>query len=347
MPVRRDRRRDPRRPARDRRFRLARLPARGRSRPALRLPGARPLRPGARAALQSGQAAARPVRQGGRRATSAGTSRCSATSSADPRRPQHRRRRGQHAEGRGDQPVLRLGQRPAAAHPVPRDRDLRGARARLDPAPPGRSRGTCAAPTPAWPTRRSSSTCSRLGRDRGRADAGAPVRLRAARWSRRGLTNYWGYNTIGFFAPHDALLPRPASAASRSASSRRWCKALHAAGIEVILDVVYNHTAEGDRPGPTLSFRGIDNAAYYRLDDDDPCALHRLHRLRQHASNVAAPALAAADHGLAAVLGHRDARRRVPVRPGVGAWPASCTTSTGCPRSSTWSSRTRWSRRSS
>ena len=83
----------------------------------------------------------------------------------------------------------------------------------------------------------------------------------------RGLVNYWGYNTIGFFAPRHPLLQPPAS---RSASSRRWCKRLHDAGIEVILDVVYNHTGEGNHLGPTLSFRGIDNAAYYRLDPDDP-----------------------------------------------------------------------------
>ncbi len=87
--------------------------------------------------------------------------------------------------------------------------------------------------------------------------------------ARQGPANYWGYNTIGFFAPHNALR-RPGSAASRCRSSRRWCTALHEAGIEVILDVVYNHTAEGNHLGPTLSFRGIDNAAYYRLVDGDP-----------------------------------------------------------------------------
>jgi glycogen operon protein len=85
----------------------------------------------------------------------------------------------------------------------------------------------------------------------------------------RGLTNYWGYNTIGFFAPHNGY----ASAGGRGGQVgefKSMVKALHAAGIEVILDVVYNHTAEGDERGPTLSFRGIDNAAYYRLADDDP-----------------------------------------------------------------------------
>ncbi|MDX6556586.1 MAG: isoamylase [Miltoncostaeaceae bacterium] len=85
----------------------------------------------------------------------------------------------------------------------------------------------------------------------------------------RGLRNYWGYNTIGFFAPHDEY-----AAGGRRGEQVQEFKAmvrdLHAAGIEVILDVVYNHTAEGNHMGPTLSFRGLDNQAYYRLVDDDP-----------------------------------------------------------------------------
>ncbi|MFG3203460.1 glycogen debranching protein GlgX [Streptomyces sp. NPDC048192] len=84
----------------------------------------------------------------------------------------------------------------------------------------------------------------------------------------RGLSNYWGYNTIGFFAPHNAY----AAFGSRGQQVNEFkamVKALHAAGLEVILDVVYNHTAEGNEMGPTLSFRGIDNASYYRLVDGD------------------------------------------------------------------------------
>ncbi|MGA7689457.1 MAG: glycogen debranching protein GlgX [Jiangellales bacterium] len=84
-----------------------------------------------------------------------------------------------------------------------------------------------------------------------------------------GLRNYWGYNTIGFFAPHNEY----AAAGQRGeqvAEFKSMVKALHKAGIEVILDVVYNHTAEGNHLGPNLSFKGIDNAAYYRLVDDDP-----------------------------------------------------------------------------
>jgi glycogen operon protein len=85
----------------------------------------------------------------------------------------------------------------------------------------------------------------------------------------RGLTNYWGYNTLGFLAPHKAYSSSQ-QLGGQVGEFKAMVKALHAAGIEVILDVVYNHTAESDHRGPTLSFRGIDNAAYYRLRDDDP-----------------------------------------------------------------------------
>jgi len=84
----------------------------------------------------------------------------------------------------------------------------------------------------------------------------------------QGLSNYWGYNTIGFFAPHNAYsafkLP-----GQQVQEFKAMVKELHAADIEVILDVVYNHTAEGNHMGPTISFRGIDNANYYRLVDED------------------------------------------------------------------------------
>ncbi len=83
----------------------------------------------------------------------------------------------------------------------------------------------------------------------------------------RGLRNYWGYNTIGFFAPHNGYASRGTDG-QQVQEFRGMVKALHRAGIEVILDVVYNHTAEGNHLGPTLAFRGIDNANYYRLGDD-------------------------------------------------------------------------------
>ena len=127
-----------------------------------------------------------------------------------------------------------------------------------------------------------------------------------------GLRNYWGYNTFGFFAPHNQY------AANRKASVAEFksmVRSFHEADIEVILDVVYNHTAEGNHLGPTINFRGIDNAAYYRLVDDRPAVVQGLHRHRQQPQRPP-PARAAADHGLAALLGDRDARRRLPLRPG-------------------------------
>lgn len=86
------------------------------------------------------------------------------------------------------------------------------------------------------------------------------------RWLvQKGLVNYWGYNSIGFFTPEPRYFG-PGGIAGFRETVRR----LHGAGIEVILDVVYNHTAEGDQTGPTLSFRGLDNASYYRLQDGQP-----------------------------------------------------------------------------
>jgi isoamylase len=84
----------------------------------------------------------------------------------------------------------------------------------------------------------------------------------------QGLTNYWGYNTIGFLAPH-AAYAATGSRGQQVTEFKAMVKALHEANIEVILDVVYNHTAEGNEQGPTIAFRGIDNAAYYRLVDED------------------------------------------------------------------------------
>ena len=81
---------------------------------------------------------------------------------------------------------------------------------------------------------------------------------------KKNLSNYWGYNTLGYFALHS-----PYSASQDRNEFKTMVRNLHAAGIEVILDVVYNHTAEGDHTGPTLCFRGIDNASYYRLPEDD------------------------------------------------------------------------------
>jgi glycogen debranching enzyme GlgX len=93
-------------------------------------------------------------------------------------------------------------------------------------------------------------------------------RVDEERLVRMGLTNYWGYNTIGFFAVEPRLSRTPADGAATRAEFREMVKALHAAGIEVILDVVFNHTAESDALGPQIAFRGLDNASWYRLPPD-------------------------------------------------------------------------------
>ena len=87
-----------------------------------------------------------------------------------------------------------------------------------------------------------------------------------------GLRNYWGYNSIGFFAPHDTYGVEGGGRGAHVQEFKVMVKTLHEAGIEVILDVVYNHTAEGGAGGPVLSFKGLDNPGYYRLDPEDPSA---------------------------------------------------------------------------
>jgi len=84
----------------------------------------------------------------------------------------------------------------------------------------------------------------------------------------RGLSNYWGYNTLGYLAP-DARYSSAGALGQQVSEFKAMVKTLHAAGIEVILDVVYNHTAEGNHLGPTLSMKGFDNPAYYRLMPDN------------------------------------------------------------------------------
>ncbi len=134
----------------------------------------------------------------------------------------------------------------------------------------------------------------------------------------KGLRNYWGYNSIGFFAPHNEY-SSAGDGGGQVAEFKQLVKALHAAGLEVVLDVVYNHTAEGNHMGPTLSLKGIDNGSYYRLSK----------RSRRATSTPPdgelpqrlPPGRPAAHPGLAALLGDRDARRRVPFRPRDHAHP--------------------------
>ena len=129
-----------------------------------------------------------------------------------------------------------------------------------------------------------------------------------------GLTNYWGYNTLNFFSPHAPYASRAAQAAGPEAvlaEFKGMVKLLHLAGIEVILDVVYNHTAEEGIGGPRTSFRGIDNATYYRQNDDgayiDVTGCGNTLNFGHDVPRAARPRLAA-------LLGERRTDRRVPLR---------------------------------
>ena len=127
----------------------------------------------------------------------------------------------------------------------------------------------------------------------------------------RGLTNYWGYNTIGYFAP-DTKYSCSGALGGQVTEFKSMVRNLHAAGIEVILDVVYNHTAEGNHMGPTLSFRGIDNQAYYRLRPEDP-RFYLDFTGTGNTFNLLHPRTPPARHGQPALLGERHACRRFPL----------------------------------
>ena len=207
---------------------------------------------------------------------------------------------------------------------------------------PGVPGGAARAPTPGWRTRRRSSTCTGLGVT---AVELLPVHhfVTEPHLLRRGPDQLLGLQ-------HDRLL-RPARRVRgqrpRGEQVREFkamVRALHAAGIEVILDVVYNHTAEGDETGPTLSLPRHRQRRLLPARRRRPAPLPGLHRLRQHPRR-APPARAAAAHGLAALLGHRDARGRVPVRPRLGAGPLVPRRGQAVGVLRRRSTRTRWCRR--
>ena len=135
----------------------------------------------------------------------------------------------------------------------------------------------------------------------------------------RGLSNYWGYNTIGFFAPHNDYASF-GTCGEQVLEFKTMVRSLHRAGIEVILDVVYNHTAEGNHLGPDAVVPRHRQPGLLPARPRRPAVLLRHHRHGEQLQRPP-PRGAAADHGLAAVLGHRDARRRVPLRPRLGAGP--------------------------
>ena len=208
-------------------------------------------------------------------------------------------------KSRGHQPVLRLGQRPAARarrwhETVIYEVARQGLHRSGIPAMPEELRGTYAGLAhPAGdraPARRSASPRSSCCR----CTSSSTTRT----CSSAGLRNYWGYNSIGFFAPHNEYAAAAQPRRSRCSEFKEMVKALHAAGIEVILDVVYNHTAEGNHLGPMLSLQGHRQRRLLPAGAGRPALLHGLHRHRQQPEH-APPARAAADHGLACATGCR------------------------------------------
>ena len=280
-----------------------------------------PLRPGPGRALQSGQAAARPVCAGDHGTGHASGRRCSGTGRRSRRRAEQAGLGGagapQPGRGRHASPGATARARHRYADTVIYEVHVKGFTMRHPGCRP-ELRGTYAglgheaAIGHLRRPRRHRSRAAARARKRAR---GVPARARAD-------------ELLGL--QHDRLLraapgtTRPRSRAGRPggqvAEFKGMVDALHDAGLEVLLDVVFNHTAEGDQLGPTLCFRGLDNAAYYRLEPARPSPLRRHHRLRQLAQRRG-PADAAADHGLAALLADRDAGRRLPVRPRSHAGP--------------------------
>ena len=210
------------------------------------------------------QAAARPLRQGDHAGDRLGPVAVR-LHLRRPRQPQRRRLRRPHDPRRRHQPLLRLGGRPPPGHALQRtviyEAHVKGL-TQLHPEVPEEHRGTYAGlahPAVIEHLQKIGVTAIEL----------MPVHqfIQDSTLLDQGLRNYWGYNTLAFLAPHSAYA---ASGEGHQVQEfKGMVKAMHAAGIEVILDVVYNHTAEGNHLGPTLSFKGIDNAAYYRLVEDD------------------------------------------------------------------------------
>ncbi len=234
--------------------------------PALRLPRPRAVESGRRPALQSEQAAARPVRPRRRRARAVERSRVRVSASASP-------------DERNDADSAPFVPRSVVVNPwfdwegdqllrtpwsdtIIYEAHVKGA-TKLHPDIETELRGTYAGIAhPAFVEHLTSLGVTAVEL--------LPVHqfVHDAHLVERGLRNYWGYNSIGFFAPHNEYDHR-GQRGEQVQDFKQMVKALHDAGIEVILDVVYNHTAEGNHLGPMLSFKGIDNAAYYRLVDDD------------------------------------------------------------------------------
>ena len=279
--------------------------------PALRLSRARPLRAGARPPLQPQQAAARSLCQAARRA--AGLERCAFRLSHRQRargpvvRPP--RQRARHAEGRRGRRDLHLGPpRDPPQHPLGRHHHLRGARQGADADSARTCRRTCAAPIGGLAVARD---------DRPSASGSASPRSSCCRSMASSTTASRREEAVELLGLQHAS---PSSRRSRATRRTMRCDAfrttvarLHDAGIEVILDVVYNHTAEGNHLGPTLSLPRHRQRLLLLAAAGQPALLRRLHRLRQLAQSH--PSARAADgDGFAALLGRGLPCRRLPLR---------------------------------
>ena len=268
-------------------------------------------------ALQPQQAAARPVRQGHRRPDRLGP--VGLRLRLRDQGAQRRRLGAAHAEVRRHQPVLRLGRRPAAEHAVPQDGHLRGPRQGPDDDQPADARGAA----------------RHLRRRRAPGDDRVPAPTSASPRSscmpvhqfvqddtlqQKGLRNYWGYNTIGFFAPHNEYAQRHGGRAARAGVQGAWSAPCTRRASRSSSTSSTTTPPRATTSGPTLSFRGIDNRHVLPAGRGRQAVLHGLHRHREHPQRPDA-AVAAADHGLAALLGHRDARRRLPLRPRLDPGP--------------------------
>ncbi len=327
------------------RSRLALLPARRAARPAVRLPRPRAVRAGQRPPLQPEQGPARPLRQGDRPRPALGRF---AVRLQD-RRPQGRplarrpRQRRLRAARRRRRSGLHLGRRPAAADTVAQDAHLRAARQGLhqaDARRPGEVPGHLRRPR--LGSRHRTSEIAR--RHRRRADAGASPRGRPPP-RREGPDQLLGLQHAGLFRPRPALRLRrhgPRIGAAVQDDGPRPARGRHR-----------GHPRRGLQPhrrGQPARADAVDARHRQRLllppVAEGQALLHGLHRLRQHAQH-GPPARAAAHHGQPALLGAGNARGRLPLRPGLAPWPASCSPSTSWAPSSTSSTRTRCCRRSS
>ena len=278
---------------------------------ALRLPRARPVGAGAGPLVQSRQAAARSLRQGDRRHV--GLERSGVPVSLRRARDvaERSRQRAVHAQERRRSTRSSTG---ATIGGRTRRGTRRSSTRRTSRASPGRHpeipeelRGTYAGlahPVAIEYLQRLGVTAVEL----------LPVHqfVQDSTLLEQGLRNYWGYNSIGYLAPHNEYAR--GQRGEQVQEFKQLVKTLHEAGIEVILDVVYNHTAEGNHLGPMLSFKGIDNAAYYRLMADNR-RYYMDYTGTGNTLNMRHP------HVLQLIMDslrywvHRDARRRLPLRP--------------------------------